>query len=288
MPDSDSNAEKSLPMFYRSPRPLDRSQDADLKISRPTHFRFAAETNAIPILIEEFPLASAHYPIVFADGPVPIPAAVVGLRNSENLFVDNNGQWADDTYLPAYLRRYPFILMDDADNKQFVLCIDSDSDMLGPQGEYPLFEGNEPSDFTKNAMEFCAALRQQGDLTDAFVSELRAQDLLVPNDAKIETGEGEQIQLSGFLTIDPKRFDAVSDNLFTEWRAKGWLGLIYAQLLSSHRWQNLVTLAKLPGRPTIVLPQRETSAQLNVPRPDVAEEFRLKRRPLPGLRSRTA
>ena len=232
----------NMPMFYTSPRPLDRAKDAGLRISRPTHFRFAARTNAIPLLIDEFPMAAAHYPIVFADGPIPIPAAVVGLKNDTNLFVDPQGRWVSSAYLPAYVRRYPFILMDDTEQKQFVLCIDEGSDMIGKQGEYPLFEGDQPSEFTKSAMEFCAVLRQQGDTTDAFVKALKERDLLVPNDAKIDVRDGTQLQLSGFLVINPQKFDALPDDVFIQWRRNGWLGLVYAQLLSSNRWQNLVDL----------------------------------------------
>ncbi|MDP9128018.1 MAG: SapC family protein [Pseudomonadota bacterium] len=232
----------NLPMFYTAPRPLDRAKDAQLRISRPTHFRFAARTNAIPLLIDEFPMAAAHYPIVFADGPIPIPAAVVGLQNDTNLFVDKQGRWQNNAYLPAYVRRYPFILMDDTEQKQFVLCIDEGSDMVSSNGEYALFENDEPSAFTKSAMEFCAVLRQQGDTTDAFVKSLKDNDLLIPNDAKIDVRDGTQLQLNGFLVINPQKFDALPDDVFIQWRRNGWLGLVYAQLLSSHRWQNLVDL----------------------------------------------
>jgi hypothetical protein len=236
---------EAMPMFYAAPRPLDRARDARLKVSRPSHFRFAANTNAIPLLIDEFPMAAAYYPIVFAAGPSPIPAAVVGLKNDSNLFLDQEGRWMNGAYLPAYVRRYPFILMDDPEQKQFVLCIDEKSDMLGEKGEYPLFEGGQPSEFTKSAMEFCAALRQQGDTTDEFIAALQEQGLLMPNDAQIDLRDGSRLQLSGFLVIDPQKFDALPDNVLLQWRKKGWLGLVYAQLLSSHRWQNLVDLLQM-------------------------------------------
>jgi hypothetical protein len=237
-----ANPAEALPMFYKAPRPLDRAKDGKLRLSRPTHFRFAAHTNAIPLLVDEFPMAAAYYPIVFADGPLPIPAAVVGLKNDENLYIDTGGRWIAGSYLPAYVRRYPFILMDDPERKQFVLCIDDQTDMLGPQGEYSLFEGEEPSEFTKSAMEFCAALRQQGDATDEFVKALKEFDLLKPNDAQIDLPDRTRLQLSGFLVIDPAKFDKLADNVILDWRRKGWLGLVYAQLLSSHRWQALVEL----------------------------------------------
>lgn len=242
-PNAAAEAE-AAPMFYTSPRPLDRVKDAGLHVSRPKDFRFAAKTNAIPLLADEIPLAAAHYPIVFASGPTPIPAAVVGLKNDTNLFLDSKGQWRAGAYLPAYVRRYPFILMDDLSQKQYVLCIDEGSEMFGPTGEFALFEGENPSEFTKGAMEFCAALRQQGDATDAFVKELKEHDLLTANDAQVDMPDGGKLQLSGFMVIDPAKFEALPDNVFLGWRRKGWIGLIYAQLVSSHRWPALVSLAQ--------------------------------------------
>ena len=240
-----AKAEEALPMFYTSPRPLDRAKDAKLKVSRPTHFKFAATTNAIPLLVDEFPMAAAYYPIVFATGPSPVPAVVVGLKNDTNLFLDQEGRWMNGAYLPAYVRRYPFILMDDPEQKKFVLCIDEKSDMLSETGEQTLFVNGEPSEFTQSAMEFCAALRQQGDATDEFVAALKEHNLLIPNDAQIDLRDGTRLQLGGFLVIDPKAFDELPDSIVLQWRKKGWLGLIYAQLLSSHRWQNLVDLLQL-------------------------------------------
>ena len=244
IPANTDSQQASMPMFYSAPRPLDRSRDAGLHISRPKHFRFASKTNAIPLLVDEFPMAAAHYPIVFAAGPLPIPAAVVGLKNDTNLFIDEKGQWRASGYLPAYVRRYPFILMDDPEQKQYVLCIDDKCDMISTEGEYALFDGENPSEFTKSAMEFCAALRHQGDATDEFVKALQEHDLLMKNDAQIEMPTGARLQLSGFLIVDPKKFDSLPDNIYLSWRRKGWIGLIYAHLLSSHRWQNLVSMAQ--------------------------------------------
>ncbi len=241
-PPSAAAPETPMPMFYSAPRPLDRVRDGKMKLNRPTNFSFAANTNAIPLLLDEFPAAGAYYPIVFANGETPVPAAIVGLKQDNNLFIGPDGTWLSGSYLPAYVRRYPFILMDDPENKQFVLCLDEKSDLLKEDGEFALFEGEQPSAFTKSAMEFCAALRQQGDATDEFVKALKQHDLLVANNAEISTPDGNRFMLSGFLIIDPKKFDALPDSVILQWRKKGWLGLVYAQLLSSHRWQSLVEL----------------------------------------------
>jgi len=248
MTDTPAQETPALPMFYSSARPLDIEKDTSLFVSAPKHFKFAAKTNAIPLLTDEFAMAASHYPIVFAEGPSPVPAAVVGLQNDENLFVDGDGQWLPGSYLPAYVRRYPFLLMDDPQQKQYVLCIDETSDMLASEGEYQLFKDNKPTPFTQSAMNFCATLRQQGEATDEFVKALKDYNLLMANDAKIEIPGGGQLQLAGFQVVDPKKFDLLPDNVYLSWRRKGWIGLIFAHLLSTHRWQNLVALAATRGQ----------------------------------------
>ena len=240
-------AAPELPLFYKSIRPLDIEKDEGISISPPKSFAFASKTNAIPLLADEFPMAAAHYPIVFAAGDSPVPAAVVGLQNDTNLFVDDNGQWVGGSYLPAYLRRYPFLLMDDPDQKQYVLCVDEQSEMLGKTGDFPLFKDGKPTPFTQNAMNFCATLRQQGESTDEFVKALKDYNLLMAHDSQIDMPGGSKLQLSGFQVIDPKKFDLLPDTVYLAWRRKGWIGLIFAHLISSHRWQNLIGLAAMRG-----------------------------------------
>ena len=234
-----------MPMFYSSIRPLDMEKDGGMFVSAPKNFNFAAKTNAVPLLVDEFPMAAAHYPIVFAAGDSPVPAAVVGVSNDTNLFLDDNGQWLGGSYLPAYVRRYPFLLMDDPNQKQYVLCIDETSEMLATTGEYALFKDGKPTQFTQSAMNFCASLRQQGEATDEFVKALKEYNLLMKNDAQIDMPNGSKLQLAGFQVIDPKKFDMLPDNVYLSWRRKGWIGLIYAHLLSSHRWQNLIALSAM-------------------------------------------
>ncbi|MDD2325341.1 MAG: SapC family protein [Alphaproteobacteria bacterium] len=247
MAETETQPKPEMPMFYSSIRPLDMERDGELYVSAPKDFNFAAKTNAIPLLVDEFPMAAAHYPIVFAAGPSPVPAAVVGLTNDQNLFLDDAGQWLGGSYLPAYVRRYPFLLMDDPDQKQYVLCIDENSEMLGKQGEYALFKDGKPTQFTQSAMNFCATLRQQGEATDEFVKALKDYNLLMNNDAQVDMPNGSKLQLAGFQVIDPKKFDLLPDSVYLSWRRKGWIGLIFAHLLSSHRWQSLIALSSMKG-----------------------------------------
>ena len=72
---------------------------------------FIAQTHAIPVTVDEFGLAQRNYPIVFSIGDNPIPIALMGLNEGVNVFLDPDGRPIDSTvYIPAYIRRYPFLL----------------------------------------------------------------------------------------------------------------------------------------------------------------------------------
>jgi hypothetical protein len=248
MPEQTQSATMQLPLFYRSIRPLDRARDKDLCISR-TNFRFAARTNAIPVTLDEFPRASAYFPIVFAKAaPRPFPVAIVGIQKDSNLFVGPDGRWKQYAYVPNYVHRYPFALVDNPNTKQSLLCIDETAEILGPGGE-PLFDGEAPSKVTTLALQLCNACRLQGNLTERFTDALLDFGLLTEPQFVIDT-PGGKIRLQGFLNIDEKRFKELPKKALLKWQELGWLGLTYAQLLSSHRWQNLRAM----------LPESEPSA----------------------------
>jgi hypothetical protein len=40
-----------------------------------------------------------------------------------NSFVGDSGQWRSNTYVPAFIRRYPFVLAQ-SDNDEFKVCFD--------------------------------------------------------------------------------------------------------------------------------------------------------------------
>ena len=73
-----------------------------------------------------------------------LPIAVMGLNAGENMFVRDDGLFEAATYIPAYIRRYPFVFANDDNAKQMVLCVDRaaefvvdkdfDQPFFGPDG----------------------------------------------------------------------------------------------------------------------------------------------------------
>ena len=121
----------SLPLFYQQPRPLDRVRHAAARLLEPADLGFAAPANNLPVLIEEFAHAGHVYPIVFTLGDVPNSGRLAGSARPQNLFLrqrDDTWTWAADTYIPAYVRRYPLILMEMQTAGEFTVCIDEAAD----------------------------------------------------------------------------------------------------------------------------------------------------------------
>ncbi|MEM9054972.1 MAG: SapC family protein, partial [Pseudomonadota bacterium] len=142
-------------LFYKNPQPLNPEQHAGLgvkQIDQP--FGFLRQAHAIPVTVTEFGMAAAAYPIIFV-GDEFTPVAVMGIRQNENLFVRDDGSTEPDFYVPAFVRRYPFVFANDNQSDRLLLCIDRDAPMVTNQPDVALFENGEPTPFTQNAIEFC-------------------------------------------------------------------------------------------------------------------------------------
>jgi hypothetical protein len=53
--------------------------------------------------------------------------------------------------------------------------------------------------------------------------------------------------LRGFDVVDEAKFNALPDELFLDWRRRGWVHLIYCHLMSMGNWARLVDLAAKHG-----------------------------------------
>lgn len=233
--------EPALPLFYKSPRVLTPASHGSRSLRTSSDFRFAAGTNAVPLVAEEMPLAARHYPVVFSDEAVPHPVAILGLRGQQNLFVDGEGRWRAGAYVPAYVRRYPFIFVENEARTELTLCIDDAAEALTEGQGNPLFNAKgEPTPLTRSALAFCRDYQAQHLLAAELGRMLAQADLLVEHRADIALTDGQRLSLSGFKVIDDARFAKLPDETFLEWRRKGWLPLVYSHFFSIGAWSALV------------------------------------------------
>lgn len=232
-----------FPLFYRGLTPLDAARHTGKSLKQRIGFDFARAGHAVLLNGNEFEVAARFYPIVFTPAPASAALAVVGVRRDRNLFVDASGDWRPGSYIPAYIRRYPFIFHESADKQQYTLCIDETSGALEDGGDRPLFSGGKPTPLVQDALKFCAAFQRDFAGTHEFVDQLSERGLLIPNQADITLNSGEKLSVTGFHIIDRDRFAGLPDSAFLEWRRKGWLAWVYAHFMSYGNWSALVDLA---------------------------------------------
>jgi len=233
------------PLFFPRVITLDREIHAGLRLDRRAGFGFAATTQAIPLAIAEIPLAARHFPIIFAVGDKPMPLAVTGYREGENLFVETNGSWHAGTYMPAWLRAYPFILIEppQGGDDYLIGMAEAAASLSDTEGE-PLFMAEQqPSPVLRDAITLCQSLREGLANTENMVLALLAEGLLEPQEARLEFNGGGVARLDGFQVINPARLQALSDSTVLEWHRNGWLSTAYAALHSAASWGNLMDIA---------------------------------------------
>jgi hypothetical protein len=236
-------------LFYDNPVALNKVDHKDTKIKRlPNHFKFAARTNSVILSGVEFSEAAKEYAVVFAkSGDNVVPVALLGLRNEENLFVGEDGTW-NATYIPAFVRRYPFVLAGTGEQDQQVVCIDESFEGFSKTEGDPLFERGEPTPVLTQALDFLNEYQKQFLRTEQFVNRLRENDLLMALDAKIDMTDGTQFALTGLLAVDEKRLLKLDDQKALELFRSGELAWIYSHLLSLGSLSGMVNrIAKLSG-----------------------------------------
>ncbi|WP_114240830.1 SapC family protein [Dyella sp. C9] len=224
-------------LFYERPVPLNRTQHKDLRIKPLPNLKFAGAVHSVPLTGVEFPAAARDLPILFGGLTIEEagPMALLGLRQNENLFVDADGRWEANTYIPAFIRRYPFVLAEKpvgAEGDDFTVFLDEAYEGFGTEEGDRLFkEDGSDTDMLGNAVKFLGEFQQHVARTQWFMEQLRKHDLLEPRNIRLEKG-GKSINLNGLFVVNEEKLRQLDEKTTHEFLREGVLGWIYAHLLS--------------------------------------------------------
>lgn len=241
---SPAPAAAALPQFYRNPVALEPVRHARAGLKPRPDLAFAAGTNAIALTVAEFGLAARTYPIVFSIATPAVPFAVVGLREQENLFLNEQGRWREDAYVPAYVRRYPFIFTELPDTTQLALCVDEAAENFEAESKQPFFVDGKPSLALEQVLKFSESFQAQYEDTRRFGQWLEEQGLLENRVARAELEGGQVFTMSGFRLINHEKLLQLTDEQVLELHKKGWLPLLHFHLQSLTNWGVLSNLAR--------------------------------------------
>jgi len=232
-------ANSELPLFYKNPQPLEPGRHPKAGLSPISNFKFSRITNAVAITTSEFSTAAFNYPIVFSTTSPVVPFAVVGIRDNENLFVNAEGRWREDAYIPAYVRRYPFIFSEVPNTDRLILCVDEDSDQYETESTQPFFIDGKPSENLQRALKFSEMFHGQLDETRRFTTWLEENGMLEEKVARADMANGQSYTMRGFRLINPEKINTLTDVQILELHKKGWLALLYFHLQSTQHWPAL-------------------------------------------------
>lgn len=236
-------------LFYKNPQPLSAEQHGGLGVKPVDNpFEFLRTAHAVPVTVTEFGMLATSYPIIFV-GEDTSPVAVMGIRQSENLFVDETGRVPQDFYIPAFARRYPFVFANDPQSDRLLLCVDRDAPMVTNQPETPFFQDGQPTEFTNNAVDFCKEFERQRRSTLEFVQLIKRFDLLEektvtfqPRNAQGEES-GDVQKIADYLAISEEKLNGLTEAQFLELRQAGAIGAIYGHILSLLNWNRIIQRA---------------------------------------------
>jgi hypothetical protein len=225
----------NLPIFYQDLLPISSQDHANWRARALDKAPFLVGQHAIPLTSDEFISASRHFPIVFSAGDNPVPLALMGLNEGVNAFVDAEGALINPVYVPAYIRRYPFLLAKlRQDAEDLSLCVDPTTEAVGDFSDGdPLFVDGEPSEHTKAILGFCEQFEQAGQRTGQFMDELVKSGLLMDGEVSIEVQNTEQpFVYRGFRMVDETKLRELRGDVLRKMTQNGMLALIFAHLFS--------------------------------------------------------
>ena len=257
-----ASAPQSLPLFYNQLEPLSSQAHAAFRTKSMDRAPFLIGQHAIPVTVDEFALVQRFMPIVFSSGEDPIPLALMGLNEGVNVFIDADGRLVENNfYVPAYVRRYPFMLARlTPDAQELSLCFDPTYEGVGAfdEGE-PLFDGSEPTELTKNILQFNEMFEQAGMRTQQFMVELKESGLLMEGEVSIQPdGAPQPFVYRGFQMVDENKLRELRGDQLRKMSQNGMLPLLYAHLFSlalmREIFQRQVDRGLMPGAELSVAP----------------------------------
>lgn len=239
-----SAPQPNLPLFYKDLLPLNSRDHATWKAGTLESAEYLASTHAIPLTSDEFVDAQRDFPIVFTAGENPLPIALFGLNEGVNTFVDDDMKINQLIYIPAYARRYPFILAKlQPGAEDMSLCFDPSANLIGKFDEgLDLFDGEgKPTEYTQGVLEFCRRFEEAGQRTKLFMEELGKLDILMDGEIAITRNDMPDTPFiyRGFRMVDEAKLRELPAATLEELAKNGMLMLIYAHLFSLNLMRGL-------------------------------------------------
>ncbi len=228
-------------LIYERAAQLSSEKHKDWSVKTGTDYAFARQVNSVPLVAVEFPRAAAEYSIVFAgEGDAMMPIVILGMREDENLYLNEANVW-NAKYIPAFIRRYPFVFSSNEDKSTFTLCIDEEYAGCNQEnrGERLFDADGVRTQYLENVLRFVNDYQGQFQRTQLFCKKLQELDLLEPMQAQFTLSGGEQLRLAGFMAVNREKLKNLPDEKIAELFKTDELELVYLHLQSMKNFSGM-------------------------------------------------
>lgn len=229
-------------LIYEKVIPVSKNRHTGWSIKTGGDYEFAKNVNSVPLVAVEFPNAAVEYPIAFAgDGEGMMPVVLLGMRDKENLYLDDANHW-DAKYIPAFIRRYPFVFSKSQDGATFTLCIDEDFSGCNQEnrGERLFDSDGERTQYLENMLRFVNEYQGQFMRTQIFCKKLQELKLLEPMQAQFTLNSGQRLRLAGFSAVNRERLKQLTDEQVAGLFKTDELELVYLHLHSMRNFNAML------------------------------------------------
>jgi hypothetical protein len=236
-------------LFYEQANVITPARHGGWTLELGHTFGFAAAATTLPIMASEFAQAAPHAPIVFLlQEDAVVPVIVCGVDKDRCLFVAHDGTWTCP-FVPAVLKRYPFVFTQSEDKALMTLCIDeafSGIDRKGKKGERLFDAEGKRTAFLDRVLSFVSVYQREHQATLAFAKRLHELGLLEPAEARLTPPEGATTRAqtwTGFHRVSREKLAALEDREALDLFRSGGMELVHLHLLSMNAFAGLPSKA---------------------------------------------
>jgi hypothetical protein len=228
-------------LIYQSAAPIMAARHKNSSVEAVPGYGFSAGINAVPLMAVEFLRAATEYAIVFTpNGDEVAPAVVLGIKGDQNLYLGDDAKWKAK-YIPAFIRRYPFVFSTGADRQMLTLCIDESYPGINTEGRGQRLFGDDgkPTPYVDAVLKFLQEYQAQYERTRIFCKRVKELGLLEPMQAQVVTPQNNKLTLSGFLGVNRNKLRALEGEALTKLVKTDELELLYLHLYSLRNFDDV-------------------------------------------------
>ncbi|RXJ85442.1 SapC family protein [Arcobacter cloacae] len=229
--------------MYKNLEIVNKIAHKENSIKEVKDFSYAKNLTSTPITVTEFFEACKNYPILFAKDKNNdwFASVMLGFKEKENIFVDNKGNWDKLHYVPAFVRRYPFVFVEQNEQQQLLLGVEKEFLSIDKKDEKrKLFDDkDENTEFLNNVLNFLNQYQNDSIATKEFIKQLDEWELLEEKVATIINEKKEQFNINGFYIVNEEKLKHLSKKKKEEICNKNATALITAHLISLSNIQKL-------------------------------------------------